>query len=442
MLGFVQNWFSPRHSPIGVDFGSDQLRLAQVHRVDGDWRLMAAASIDVPGHVRNDPNAKLLFFAENIRDVLREGKFSGRSVILGLPAWAMHIQHLRMPKIDEATLKRTLPFEARGKLPIDPARALLRHLVAGEVYDGQESKLELVILAAARDWVDRYLAAVAKAKLEVIGMNVEPQVVVDCFHQIYRRKNERDATFAFIDIGAVGTRVTISQAGTIRFARSIPVGGDHLTRAAADALKISYDQAKILRIQMASIAPAASTAEMPTSMPRPDEQAAGGSNSFALLNASLSAANRSSSASAERRPAVPNPRADVDPESAEAGQMRLAQAAGRPIVQKMVEEIDLCRRYYESTFPSAPINRLVFVGGEARQRGLCQQIARELNLAAQIGDPLIRMGKHCDISSDSGIEVTQPQPGWTVAIGLSMGAAGTTAAEMESEAEPEPAEVR
>lgn len=30
MLGFVQNWLAPRANPIGVDFGSDCLRLAQV----------------------------------------------------------------------------------------------------------------------------------------------------------------------------------------------------------------------------------------------------------------------------------------------------------------------------------------------------------------------------------------------------------------------------
>src|ERR1700722_13514327 len=29
MLGLVQNWFGPRCNPIGVDFGSDCLRLAQ-----------------------------------------------------------------------------------------------------------------------------------------------------------------------------------------------------------------------------------------------------------------------------------------------------------------------------------------------------------------------------------------------------------------------------
>ena len=43
------------------------------------------------------------------------------------------------------------------------------------------------------------------------------------------------------------------------------------------------------------------------------------------------------------------------------------------------------------------------------------------DLAAQIGDPLVRMGRISDIGIESGIDRRQPQPAWAVAIGLSMG---------------------
>ena len=101
-----------------------------------------------------------------------------------------------------------------------------------------------------------------------------------------------------------------------------------------------------------------------------------------------------------------------------------ASRAGLPrAARRLVEELDLCRRYYEATFPSKPVDRLIFVGGEARQRALCQQIAAEMGLAAQVGDPLVRMGRISEIGIESGIDRRQPQPGWAVAIGLSMGPA-------------------
>ena len=98
---------------------------------------------------------------------------------------------------------------------------------------------------------------------------------------------------------------------------------------------------------------------------------------------------------------------------------RRIRAAGEEI--DVEQELDLCRRYHEAAFPSAPVGRLVFVGGEARHRGLCQQVARGLMLAAQVGDPLVRMGRISDVGIESGIDRRQPQPAWAVAIGLSMG---------------------
>jgi Tfp pilus assembly PilM family ATPase len=91
-------------------------------------------------------------------------------------------------------------------------------------------------------------------------------------------------------------------------------------------------------------------------------------------------------------------------------------------VNRLIEEIELCRRYYEGTFPSKPIERLIFVGGEAKQRSICQHIARQMQLAAQVGDPLVRMGRISDLGLETGIDRRLPQPAWAVAIGLSMGA--------------------
>src|SRR5580765_1089591 len=120
MLGFVQSFFAPKVNPIGVDFGSDCLRLAQMQHVNNEHKLIAAACADVPTTVRHDPAARLNFFVETIPELLSQGKFRGREAIVGLPAATMFIQHLRMPKMEPDAMKKALPWELRGKLPIDP----------------------------------------------------------------------------------------------------------------------------------------------------------------------------------------------------------------------------------------------------------------------------------------------------------------------------------
>jgi len=432
MLSLVQNWFAPRANPIGVDFGSDCLRLAQVQYVGNEYRLIAAACADVPSHFRHNPAAKLAFFVETTRDLLAQGKFHSRQAVLALPASCMHIQHLRIARMDEAETKKALPWEARGKLPIDPSQALIRHLIAGEIYQDAEPKNEVIVMAAAREFINQLLASAARAKLDVIGMNVEPKAIVDCFNHVYRRKTDADVTNCFLDIGSCASRAVIARGQQIFFARSIPIGGDHFNKASALALRIGLEQAKLLRIQLCHTQPLMNERQDKVVVSEPDSSL---EQALPVLGAAMQASRQPAAA-----PAPPAPTATDDAPAAKPAVDELAQQgkvvdqACREPLNKLIEELDLCRRYYESTFPSKPLDRLVFVGGEARQRGLCQHIARELGLTAQVGDPLVRMGRISDVGIESGIDRRQPQPGWTVAIGLSLGplkaerTAATTAA--------------
>lgn len=431
MLGLVQSWFAPGANPIGVDFGTDGLRMAQVEPADGEYRLVAAASAEVPASIRQDPAARLNFFTETLRDRLASGSFRGRRAILSLPAASCFIQHLRMPKLDEEELKKALPWEARGKLPIDPSHALLRHIVAGDVYQDSEQKNEVILLAAARELVNQLLAAAVRAKLDVVGMNIEPRALVDCFTHIFRRKTDADQTTCYVDIGCSGTRATIARGPQILFARAIGVGGDHFNRAVANSLKMSLEDAKVLRIKVCSLsAPGASGATAPEAQSRQVVAAAESlDQAFPLLGAGMKASGGAAMATAPSAVAAPAPAIPAsEPVSAELMEKaRLVDQACREPLAKLIEELDLCRRYHESTFSMYPLNRLVFIGGEARHRSLCQQIARHMSLAAQVGDPMVRMGRTSDVGVESGIDRRQPQPSWAVAIGLSMGPAGAVA---------------
>jgi type IV pilus assembly protein PilM len=424
MLRFMKNWLGPKASPIGVDFGSDALRLAQVAKVDGEWKLVAAASADVPAHVRHNPAARMEFFVEATRDLLAHGDFSGRAAVLALPAASMFIQHLRLPKMDDEAMRKAIPWEARGKLPIDPSNALLRHHVAGDIFQDQESKSEVILMAAGRELVNQFLATATRARLDVTGMNVEPKALVDCFSHIYRRKADAEAANCFVDLGCSGSRAFVARGGHILFARTIPVGGDHFTRAVSHALHLSQDEAKLLRMKLSNIQPAINENQ------RKQEVRAGLSDNdevagLGALGTALAAANRAEGQD-RRGPGTltmdpPVTTASLRPEDGDEGQRRQIEDACQEPFKRLVQELDLCRRYYEATFPNKPVERLIFVGGEAKNRRLCQQIAQEMGLAAQVGDPLVRMGRTSEVGPESGIDRRQPQPNWAVAIGLSLG---------------------
>ena len=407
MLSFVQNWFAPQANAIGVDFGTDCLRLAQVDRKDGEARFVAAGGIDVPPHLRNDIPGRLEFYSTALRDVLTQGDFQGRRAILSLPASLMYIQHLRLPKMDEEALKKALPWELRGKLPIDPSQAQLRHIVAGEVYQDQEAKSEVIVMAARRDLVDQLIAAATKAKLDVVGMNIEAKAIIDCFANVYRRQSDVEATTCYLDMGCNASRAIIARGGQVLFARIVPVGGEHFSRAVSASLKISLEEAKIIRARLA-------------------------------LEDTGDRRTKEEFSQSEPQPTAESTLAAAAPQAQSNDREKVEQAYREPLA-KLIEELGLCKRYYEATFPNKPVDRLIFLGGEARHRVLCHSIAREIGIAAQIGDPLARMPRDQDGGAESGIDRKFPQPAWAVAVGLSMGPSDGSGNAVQGAVKTEPA---
>ena len=65
---------------------------------------------------------------------------------------------------------------------------------------------------------------------------------------------------------------------------------------------------------------------------------------------------------------------------------------------------------------------MIFVGGQAHDKRLCQSVAKRLHLPAQVGDPMAGIKRLNQAGVAFGLDTRQPSPSWAVAVGLSLGA--------------------
>ena len=72
-------------------------------------------------------------------------------------------------------------------------------------------------------------------------------------------------------------------------------------------------------------------------------------------------------------------------------------------------------------FSAQPIERLIFIGGQAKNTVLCQYLARCLEMPAQLGDPLSRIDKATLTGRHSDLQEGERHGDWAVAFGLSLG---------------------
>lgn len=387
----VFNLFNNRVNPIAIDIGTDTIKLLQVEPREGQFRMIAGACETIPEEIRAKHADRDSFVVEALKRLLNDG-FKGRQATTCLPSSHMAVQHIRMAKMSAEDLTKALPFEVAGKLPFDAGRAVLRHTVAGEVYQNHEAKQEVILMAAPREAVDRHLGILGRAKLEVVGIHVEPTALIECFAHLFRRKGDENISTLFVDMGAGSTHVVIAHGKSMVFAKHIAVGGDLFNKRVADAVKQDFNAARELRIRLSHHQ--SQVPHLPAGV--------------VVLHASGN----------EHPLGAKNTSASGVPVLDEATTAKMNAALEEPL-ETLITELQLCVRYYESIFPGKTIDRAIFIGGESRHVALCQSIAQRLNLPATLGDPLARLVK--DSTTRATMDLRQPQPGWAIAVGLAVG---------------------
>jgi type IV pilus assembly protein PilM len=219
------SWFNSKTPTIGIDVGRSAIKLAQVGLGDDQTpRLVASASIEVSAAQRATAAGPLEALGQSIDETLTQSGFRGRRVILGLPATYVHIDRVRLAAtLAEDEIQKSVAFECTDRLPFPPSRAKLRHHVAGQVYENDEQRHEVIVMAVRQDVTERLLSIAAKAKLEVVGLRPEPLALAETFG-----RDGSDRCRAIVDIGHGATRLYVARGARIEFARSIGIGWQHM----------------------------------------------------------------------------------------------------------------------------------------------------------------------------------------------------------------------
>lgn len=382
--------------PIAIDFGCGSLKVLQI----GDQNpptLIAAACLETPRELMNDVAKRLAFQVAALPKLIRHGGFRGKRAVCAIPAWQMLCKQLQVPRQDNVPLASLVEAALPTQLNVDPASVVYRYEeIAGA---GGSGKSDLIVIATPRDLVERLMRALQHAKLEPVGMQTEFTAILRAFDHVHRREGDLQVSTLYIDIGAGTTKVAISHGTNLAFARIIQAGGMQMDETLAAQLKCEPDEARRRRLATGATLPAE-----PKAAPVPVAAAPAGGGTATAEQPERRGANALPGFGPD---ILSQPASSVAPENGD-----LTES-----LEILTDEISMCLRYHAGQFPGRKVERAVFIGGEARHRGLCQQIARRLRLPAQMADPMARVARTGNEPA-LGVDLKQPQPGWAVALGL------------------------
>ncbi len=354
--------------PIGLDIGTTTVRLLQVCGHGRDLSVLDATKFVIPQEVKADAKRRREVIVEAIRRMVREHHFRGREAVVALASEQLAIRNIRLPKMADEELATAVNWEAQNKFPFDTATAVIQHLRAGEVRQGEQALDEVILLAAPRAEVDAQVQLACEAGLDLVSLDAEPCAIFRGYERFLRRREDDAAVTVLADIGA-HTTVVIGRGRDIVFIKTIPIGGALFNRAVAECLEVAPAEAEALRRRLGRRARGTS--------------------------------------------------ADKDAtESEETDRVCRAVAdAIRPHLEDLANEITLCLRYYSVTFRGPKPESIGFTGGESHNQDIPALLADRLGIEGQAIDPLrgVRTDHLGPILDRRGSLCE-----WTTAFGLSL----------------------
>jgi len=215
--------FGKHICPIGVDLGSSFLRMAQIGFNGRGPYLHAAAIAARPQDIEPQSPAWQRWAIDAIRDLIRTGGFKGKKIITALPSDDLFIDQIKVPRGAMDKLNEAVALRVQKKLPFSPDNAMVCSVPVEVAAKGPE--VDVIVMAAERQKVDRHLAIYETIGMEISGMSVWPVALINSYQRFFcRRKNEQDRIVILMDIGTRHCNVVIGRGGDLLFARVIPTG--------------------------------------------------------------------------------------------------------------------------------------------------------------------------------------------------------------------------
>lgn len=366
MLG---GWFDRNKCPIGLDLGTHHVRLLQLGRRGDGLVVRAAAGEALSLPASADLEHRLSAMTQTIHRLLDRGGFSGNSVVSCMPVDQLQYKSLRLPHMPMDELRAAVEWEASDRLKIEGG-AHLQFFDAGEVRQGDESREEIILMAAPSLALDEHIQLLCRCGLEPVAIDAVPSALTRALGCTPEDLSDDAPAKLILDVGYRCTKVLIARRGRILFFRLIDIGGQKFEHTLMQRLNLSPQDAAELRVNLTR-------------------------------------------ASGDAQGAKPYLFGSTRRESVE----RAVFEALRPIMGDLVREVGLCLRYYSVTFRGRRPETALLAGGEARNPLLAKVFQEDISIAVMLAQPLINM----DCTRPSGLPAgEEPYSEWSIAAGLSL----------------------
>jgi type IV pilus assembly protein PilM len=237
-----------KKSYVGIDLGHHTIKLVQVERSSSGWEIQRLAVAPTPPEsIKENIVIDPVAVGAVIKQLMRDYHVTATSCNIAVSGPSVVIRSVRIPKMPEATLRKSIKYEASRYVPSSVEDSYIEFEIVGEA---DESQMDVLMVAASKEVVESRMKACQAAGLEVESVDVEPFAVYRSIVEADHSQDWGESTVALVDVGATTTSMSVIHKGMFSMSRSIPIGGQALTDALKSYFKLSVEDAETGKAQL------------------------------------------------------------------------------------------------------------------------------------------------------------------------------------------------
>jgi type IV pilus assembly protein PilM len=225
---------------VGLDIGSRSIKIVELARSGPGWSLRSAGAVGYSGPAieanLNDTKA-IADLAGVLKKLAHDTKISNHDVAIALPETQVFTRLMQFPLLTDAEIASAVKWEAEEYVPIPIKDAIIEHQVLERLEGANPPQVLVLLIAVLKSLVENYVDVAGKAGLNVVG--VETELI-----SMTRALSPEGKSVLIVDFGARSTDIAIVKNGQLYFSRSVPTAGEAFTRAVAQSLGVSVQQAE------------------------------------------------------------------------------------------------------------------------------------------------------------------------------------------------------
>lgn len=244
------------------------------------------------------------------------GEITTRRVALAVPAVRTFNRPMTLPKLADKELTEAVRLEAEQYIPVPLNELYMDYTVSRQT----DKETQLLAVAVPKKIIDSYQNLMHVLGLEAVAM----ETTISAASRLFMQAEQSDVPTVLIDFGSISADITVFDKDLV-VTGTVPCGGDLFTDMIAATLKVSKQEAHVIKTKY-GLGPSKKQPEITSAL--------------------------------------------------------------KPVLDELLKEVRRVIRYYdERSGTNTTINQIVTMGGGANMPGLSEFMTNSLRLAVRMCDP-------------------------------------------------------